>query len=79
VVWLGTLSYSVYIWQQLFLGHFAGPKLAALAIYDWRVWWLMALGVAAISYYVVERPILALRARFRSAGLKACTTSDRTT
>jgi peptidoglycan/LPS O-acetylase OafA/YrhL len=67
VVWLGTLSYSVYIWQQLFLGHFAGPKLAALAIYDWRVWWLMALGAAAVSYYVVERPILALRGRFRVA------------
>jgi peptidoglycan/LPS O-acetylase OafA/YrhL len=65
VVWLGTLSYSVYIWQQLFLGHFAGRTLASLAIYDWRVWWLIALGVAVVSYYVVERPILELRSRFR--------------
>jgi peptidoglycan/LPS O-acetylase OafA/YrhL len=71
VVWLGTLSYSLYVWQQLFLGHFAGPKLAGLAIYDRHVWWLTALVVATVSYYAVERPILALRNRFRA-------TSDRT-
>jgi peptidoglycan/LPS O-acetylase OafA/YrhL len=65
VVWLGTLSYSLYVWQQLFLGHFAGPKLAGLAIYDRHVWWLSALAVAIVSYYAVERPILALRSRFR--------------
>lgn len=71
VVWLGTLSYSLYVWQQLFLGHFAGPRLAGLAIYDHRVWWLTALVAAIVSYYAVERPILALRNRFRA-------TSDRT-
>jgi len=73
MVWLGTLSYSLYIWQQLFQGHFAGPRLAAFAIYDWRVWWLAPLAAAVTSYYVVERPILALRSRFRSDA-----TSDRT-
>jgi peptidoglycan/LPS O-acetylase OafA/YrhL len=72
VVWLGTLSYSLYVWQQLFLGHFAGPRLAGLAIYDRRVWWLTALAVAVVSYYAVERPILGLRERFR-------VTSDRIT
>jgi len=66
LVWLGTLSYSLYIWQQLFQGHFAGPRLAALAIYDWRVWWLTALAAATTSYYFVERPILKLRDRFRA-------------
>src|SRR5262249_49090207 len=50
VVWLGTLSYSLYIWQQLFLGHFAGSKLAGLAIYDRRIWWLPALAAAVASY-----------------------------
>ncbi len=72
LVWLGTLSYSLYIWQQLFLGHFAGRELAGLAIYDWRVWWVPAIAAAVVSYYVVERPILRLRDRFR-------TTSARTT
>jgi len=71
VVWLGTLSYSLYIWQQLFLGHFAGPALAGLAIYDRHVWWATALVAAVVSYYIVERPILRLRDRFR-------VTSDRT-
>lgn len=65
VVWLGTLSYSIYVWQQLFLGHFAGPTLARLAIYERHVWWLTALAVAIVSYYAVERPILILRNRFR--------------
>lgn len=65
VVWLGTLSYSLYIWQQLFLGHFAGPRLSAFPFYDWRVWWIAALGAAVVSFYAVERPILALRDKFR--------------
>lgn len=73
MVWLGTLSYSLYMWQQLFLGHFTGSPLADLAIYDWRVWWIFAVGAAAGSYYAVERPILALRDRLapRDHGIKA--------
>ena len=63
VVWLGRLSYSLYVWQQLFLGHSARAPLADLAILDWRVWWLTALAAAALSYYVVERPMLALKDR----------------
>jgi peptidoglycan/LPS O-acetylase OafA/YrhL len=70
LVWLGTLSYSLYIWQQLFLGHFAGPQLAGLAIYDWLVWWLPAIVAAVVSYYVVERPILRLRDRFSTTSVR---------
>jgi peptidoglycan/LPS O-acetylase OafA/YrhL len=65
ITWIGTLSYSVYVWQQLFLGHFAGPRLAALPMYDWRMWWLTALVCACISYCTVERPILKVRDRLR--------------
>jgi peptidoglycan/LPS O-acetylase OafA/YrhL len=65
VVWLGTLSYSVYVWQQLWLGWFAGPKLSRLAVYDWRVWWITGLACACASYYCVERPILRIRDRYR--------------
>ncbi len=66
IVWVGTLSYSLYVWQQLFLSHFAGPRLAALPVYDWRVWWLAALACACASYYVVERPILRVRDSLRA-------------
>jgi peptidoglycan/LPS O-acetylase OafA/YrhL len=67
VAWLGVLSYSLYIWQQLFLGRFAGPRLSALPLYDWRVWWIPAIAAAVVSYYAIERPILRLRERFRAA------------
>ena len=66
VVWLGTLSYSLYVWQQLFLGQMASPRLAALPGYDWHAWWLMALACACASYYVVERPVLRVRDRLRA-------------
>lgn len=66
VVWIGTLSYSIYVWQQLFVSHFAGQRLAAFAVYDWRIWWLAALACACTSYYMVERPILGGRDRLRA-------------
>ncbi len=68
MAWLGTLSYSLYVWHQAFLGHFAGPRLSAYGVYDWRVWWVGALVCACLSYYAVERPILSLRERFRRTG-----------
>jgi peptidoglycan/LPS O-acetylase OafA/YrhL len=58
VEWLGRLSYSLYLWQQLFLTETAAH------------WWersplnvLLALGAASFSYYLVERPVLDWRAR----------------
>ena len=66
VAWIGTLSYSLYVWQQLFLSHFAGPRLSTLPVYDWRVWWLAALVVASMSYYLIERPVLRVRDRLRA-------------
>ncbi|MFT3696329.1 MAG: acyltransferase [Kofleriaceae bacterium] len=59
-IFIGTLSYSLYLWQQPFLDrHDQG-------------WWAMApvnLGLAVItalaSYYLVEKPWLRLGKRFR--------------
>jgi peptidoglycan/LPS O-acetylase OafA/YrhL len=47
---LGTWSYSVYLWQQLFLG----VRLS---------WWSVPalVAIAACSYYLVERPFLRLK------------------
>jgi peptidoglycan/LPS O-acetylase OafA/YrhL len=59
LVTLGTLSYSLYIWQQLFLVE--------------HVWWHglvfpldigVALGAATLSYVCIERPFLRLKDRF---------------
>ncbi|HXD75934.1 MAG TPA: acyltransferase [Vicinamibacterales bacterium] len=69
VVWLGILSYSLYVWQELFIAWSAGPKLSALPVYDWRVWWIGALVCACGSYYLVERPILRIRDRYRRVNL----------
>jgi peptidoglycan/LPS O-acetylase OafA/YrhL len=51
LVWIGTLSYSMYLWQQVFIGE------ARL-----RWWSLLAIvGISAASYYFVERPCLKLK------------------
>lgn len=57
IVWVGTLSYSLYLWQQPFAFQQVGlfPKLAAIIL------------CAAGSYYLIERPCLAMRARFAGA------------
>ncbi len=63
---IGVLSYSVYIWHMPFC---ADPHIFGLP----NVWfmsfdgWLASVFlVATTSYYCFERPLLGLRARFRS-------------
>ncbi len=52
VVWLGKLSYSLYLWQQPFF--FMPPGQPAYKP-------LFGVGLACLSYYLVERPSLELR------------------
>ena len=53
VRWLGIISYSVYLWQQLFFRpHAPWPRFATAAA---------ALCAAILSFYLVERPSLRLR------------------
>jgi peptidoglycan/LPS O-acetylase OafA/YrhL len=54
VVWLGKISYSLYLWQQLFA---YGERH--------RPWYFIrvAIGLASASYYFVEQPMLRLRER----------------
>jgi peptidoglycan/LPS O-acetylase OafA/YrhL len=64
---LGVISYSVYIWQQIF---FAGPKTYGFAPVWWMAFpgWLAAsLVLGFASYYGLEKPLLKLRAGFRRA------------
>jgi len=64
VMWLGRLSYSLYIWQTFFLHH------DNITVFGREGWfntapgaWLCLLAVAALSYYAVEQPALRLRDR----------------
>lgn len=54
IVWLGQISYSLYLWQQLFVfGERSKP------------WYFVvfAVGLASASYYLVEQPMLRVRER----------------
>jgi peptidoglycan/LPS O-acetylase OafA/YrhL len=56
LVWIGTLSYSLYLWQEPFLNHNAHTAMTT---------WPFNLGLAFLcavaSYYLVEKPFFALR------------------
>jgi len=56
VIWVGVLSYSIYLWQELFVWAYI-PALAKIA---------GILATASASYYLIERPFLGLRARLRA-------------
>jgi peptidoglycan/LPS O-acetylase OafA/YrhL len=52
VVWLGQISYSLYLWQQPFFFAPAGQPAYKLGL---------GVLLACLSYYLVEKPVLALR------------------
>ena len=57
LVWAGRLSYSIYLWQQLFLDEVDRP----LRIFQWGpVALLSILACALVSYYGIERPFMRL-------------------
>jgi len=59
--WVGRLSYSIYLWQQLFLSGKSGTVFQL----PWNI--LMILAIAAFSYYVIEVRILKFTKYFRKA------------
>ncbi len=58
LVWIGTLSYSLYLWQQPFLNRHAASVMQAFPLNL-----ILAVAVAHASYFLVERPFLRLRQR----------------
>jgi peptidoglycan/LPS O-acetylase OafA/YrhL len=66
VVYLGTLSYSVYIWQQIFLEHDGRFS----AVHPWFMRFpfcvLLAFLTAAASYHLLEMPLMKLREKYRA-------------
>lgn len=63
---IGVLSYSIYIWQEMFCGTDETVFNVKGAWWvSFPVWILVTLLVAHASYYLVEKPLFKLRARFR--------------
>jgi peptidoglycan/LPS O-acetylase OafA/YrhL len=58
LVWMGEVSYSLYLWQQFF---FDRDSSALWAAFPQNL--VLALSLGAASYYFVERPFLRLRER----------------
>ena len=57
--WIGRLSYSLYIWQQLFLAF--GVVLLPFGIFSqFPVNMASTVAVACLSYYLMERPMMRL-------------------
>lgn len=57
--WIGRISYSLYLWQQLFLVPLARrAELGALHELPFNI--CAAFACAALSYYVIERPAIRL-------------------
>lgn len=63
VAWLGKISYSLYLWQELFCSNASLHYGYILA--------LPALACACLSYYLVEQPMLRLRERISGRANRA--------
>jgi peptidoglycan/LPS O-acetylase OafA/YrhL len=56
VRFLGRMSYSLYLWQQLFLSAGWMPRLAIAPPPPWNL--AAAFAVAAASYFLIEKPCM---------------------
>ncbi|MDQ2832707.1 MAG: acyltransferase [Acidobacteriota bacterium] len=65
VMHIGVLSYSIYIWQTIFLHEDSASLWGAAHAYvgTFPGSWLAVLGVASLSFYLIEKPSLRLRNR----------------
>jgi peptidoglycan/LPS O-acetylase OafA/YrhL len=63
LVWIGTISYSAYVWQELFLVDppFSPSPLGRLASFPFNL--ICVFAVSALSFYFIERPAIALGKR----------------
>lgn len=75
--WIGRLSYSLYIWQQLFL--IAKDKLHYFPLGPLQrlpLNYLVVFGCAALSYYLIERPFISMGHRLTARRQDTALLSD---
>lgn len=59
--YVGRLSYSLYLWQQLFfVAHWGAPAKHIGFLQHWPISMLATAGCALASYYAIERPMIQL-------------------
>jgi peptidoglycan/LPS O-acetylase OafA/YrhL len=69
MAYVGTLSYSLYLWQQLFISEQVGVWR-----FDFPYNLVLTSGAALLSFYVVEQPLRsAITARFQKSPRRAAT------
>ena len=68
LVHLGIISYSLYLWQQLFL-----TNQSPISFDKFPLSILLAICAAEISYFVVERPVLSWRKKIRPVSIGSVT------
>ena len=62
LAWVGRLSYSIYLWQTLFLHHSNVTVFGPHTLFStFPGSWAAILAVAVFSYYAIEQPSLRLR------------------
>jgi peptidoglycan/LPS O-acetylase OafA/YrhL len=56
VTWLGRISYSLYLWQGLFLPAGWEPHPGWWTVWPWNV--ALCFSAAVASYYIIEKPLM---------------------
>jgi len=65
---IGVLSFSLYIWQEIFCSPSGSFSFDNNVWWLFTPWWLIPVFLTAtLSYYGLERPLFRFRARFRHA------------
>jgi peptidoglycan/LPS O-acetylase OafA/YrhL len=59
--YIGRVSYSLYLWQQLFFtDHFVGSQHPLGWLQSWPLRLVLTFAIAVVSYHFLERPLMAL-------------------
>jgi peptidoglycan/LPS O-acetylase OafA/YrhL len=80
LTWVGRLSYSLYLWQQLFLvGAVMKRPLPFGPFQELPLNLVAAFACAALSYYLLEKPLVGVGKRLFSAGERRAPSAEPTT
>jgi peptidoglycan/LPS O-acetylase OafA/YrhL len=77
LIYVGTISYSIYIWQQIFF--YTSAKDFGVPDYFFFHFpfnLILAIAVGMASFYLIERPMMSLRKRLSGPGHSAARDQD---